>query len=240
MLRTSAHEHSIPMDDKEVTQLARSSGLLLLLMGVCLLMAGIWVARDLHTIWNTWSSVDGVVVRGSVEEFTLYPTARGAVPLRRYRPRVEFRYFVLGKPYTRQVASDSSYDTYNEALGHLLATYPPASHHAIRYNPKDPTEIGFGVVNAGTLLLAFVLLVLGAGFAARGVNTLVTATTKRRVLLAPSLEPGARAPAQVVELSPRPAAGLGSVATLRCPSCGEQVEANRDNCPKCSRSLRAA
>jgi hypothetical protein len=209
-------------------------------MGLCLLAAGIWVARGLHTVWNTWSSTDGVVVRGQVEEFTLYPTARGAAPLRRYRPRVEFRYSVAGKQYTREVGSDSSYDTHNQALGHLLTTYAPGSHHAVRYNPKDPTDIGFGVVDASTLLLALLFVVLGAGAVARGANTLVIATAKRGVRLAPSLEAGAQAPGQVVELRPQPAAGSATGATVVCPSCGRQVEANQDTCPNCSKSLRAA
>ena len=96
----------------------------MLFVGLCLVIAGLGVARQLHIIWHPGRSADGMVTGGKVEEFTQIPTWRGGVPVRRFRPRVEFKYIVGCNEYTKAVPSDSGYGSYEAALKHLLGTFP--------------------------------------------------------------------------------------------------------------------
>ena len=60
--------HNNTMDNKESRREAVSKGVMGLLVGLSLMVAGIWAGRQLHIVWNIWPSTDGVVVRGAVQE----------------------------------------------------------------------------------------------------------------------------------------------------------------------------
>jgi hypothetical protein len=224
------------MDAKKPAREIAIKGALGLLIGLSLLAGGVWAGRQLHIVWNIWPSVDGVVVSGIVEDVVDVPSAKGGTLIHRYRPEIEFRYVVSGKPYTTRAASEYTADTYQKAAANLLSLYAPGTHHPIRYNPRNPRDIRFGIIELGPLVFSFLLLVAGVVLSAGGVNSLALAYSQR-VARAPTV--GREAPATVLPFEDRsrvePAA-----ATLHCPACGRRVQADQDTCPNCFKSLRAA
>ena len=213
-----------------------SKGVMGLLVGLSLMVAGIWAGRQLHIVWNIWPSTDGVVVRGAVQEVLQVPYAKGGMPIHRYTPKIEFRYTVSGRDYTTEAPSVYTADTYEQAAANLARMYAPGTHHPIRYNPRDPRDIQFGIIEFGPLAFSFLLLIGGVVLSAVGVKSLVMGYSQR-VELAPAKEQGI--PATVLPFADR-ARQEPSAATLRCPACGRPVKATEDTCPNCLKSLRAA
>jgi len=205
-----------------------------LVLGLALMMAGIWSGRQLHIVWNIWPSTDGVVVRGNVQEVLQIPYAKGGVPFHSYTPKIEFRYTVGGKAYTTEAPSVHSASTYDQAATSLSGLYAPGTHHPIRYDPRDPRNIQFGVIDFGPLAFSLLLLIFGAAVSAIGVDSLVRGYLER-VEVAPAKAP--RVPATVL---PFPERAQQEPEMLRCPGCGRMVSASEDNCPNCLRFLHAA
>src|SRR5271166_5183087 len=58
-------EHNNAMDNQDNKREAVSKGVMGLLVGLSLMLAGIWAGSQLHIVWNTWPCTDGVVVRGA-------------------------------------------------------------------------------------------------------------------------------------------------------------------------------
>lgn len=229
-------EHRNPMNEKESMMESVSKGAVGLFVGLALLVAGVWAGRELHIVWNIWPSVDGVVVTGSVEEVLGAPTAKGEPLLHYYKPNVTFRYRALGKEYTTQTTSEYTSDTYQKAAANLLSLYAPGSHHPIRYNPGNPSDIRFGVIDLGPLAFSFLLLIAGVVLSVGGTNSLVIAYSQR-IAGAPAAE--REVPATVLPFEGR--AGVEpAAANLRCPACGRPVAVGEDSCPNCAKSLRAA
>ena len=224
------------MDNKEGRGELVSKGVMGLLVGLSLMAAGIWTGRQLHIVWNIWPSTDGVVVRGTVQETLEVPYAKGGRPVHRYTPKIEFRYTVGGQDYTTEAPSVYTADTYQKAAANLVGMYAPGTHHPLRYNPRDPRDIRFGIIQFGPLAFAFLLLIGGVVLSGVGLDSLVTAYLPRAEL-APAKEQGI--PATVLPFAD-PARQEPSAATLRCPSCGRPVQVSADTCPNCLKSLRAA
>ena len=228
--------HKKAMENKELRGELISKGVLGLAVGLMLMAAGIWAGRQLHIVWNIWPSTDGMVVRGSVQESLEVPYAKGGMPVHRYSPVVGFRYVVNGSSYTTEATSVYSADTYEKAAAQLARRYAPGSHHPIRYNPRNPGEILFGVIELGPLAFSFLLLIGGALLVAMGLNWLAMGIWKP-IAVAPAEERGI--PAAVLPFPDR-AQPEPSAATLHCPACGRPVDATEDTCPNCLKSLRAA
>jgi hypothetical protein len=207
-----------------------------LLVGVTLMFAGFWAARQLHIVWNIWPSTDGVVVRGSVEEVLQAPYAKGGMPVHRYMPKVVFRYTVRGREYSTEAPSVYIADTYDEAAADMAGLYRSGSHHPIRYNPSDPRDIEFGVVEFGPLVFSFLLLIGGVVPTTVGVKALVMGYS-HRLAVAPAIEE--KVQATVLSFSAG-ALQEPSSATLRCPACGRPVKPTEDTCANCLKFLRAA
>jgi len=224
------------MDNQEGKIDQVGKGVLGLLVGLSLLAAGFWSGRQLHIVWSIWPSTDGVVVGGAVQEVLQAPYAKGGMPIRRYTPKIEFRYTANGRDYSTAAPSVYTADTYEQAAANLARMYAPGTHHPIRYNPRDPQDIRFGVIELGSLAFSFLLLVGGVVLSTVGLNSLVTAYSQSAEL-APAKEPGI--PAKVLPFAQRvrqePAA-----ATLRCPACGRLVSVTEQTCPNCLKALRAA
>jgi hypothetical protein len=228
--------HNNTMENREGRGELVSKGVMGLLVGLSLMLAGIWAGRELHIVWNIWPSTDGVVVRGAVQEVVEAPYAKGGLPIHRYTPKIEFRYIANGRDYTTEAPSVYTADTYEKAAANLARRYAPGTHHPIRYNPRDPRNIEFGVIEFGSLAFSFLLLVGGVVLSVVGVKSLAMAYPPR-VQLAPAKAQGT--PATVLPFPDR-ARPEPSAATLRCPSCGRPVKANEDTCPNCLKFLRAA
>jgi hypothetical protein len=224
------------MENKDSKGEMVSKGVMGLLVGLSLMVAGIWAGRQLHIVWNIWPSTDGVVVRGAVEQVLQVPYAKGGMPIYRYTPKIEFRYTVSGRTYTTEAPSVYTTDTYEKAAANLVRMYAPGTHHPIRYNPGDPRDIRFGIIEFGSLAFSFLLLISGVVLSAVGLKSLLTGYWQR-VEFAPAKEQGV--PATVLPFAGR-ARQEPSAATLRCPACGRPVKATEDSCPNCLKSLRAA
>jgi hypothetical protein len=222
------------MDKKESKRDLVSTGVMGLLVGVSLMLAGIWAGRQLHIVWNIWPSTDGVVVRGAVQDVVQVPFAKGGMSTHVYTPEVEFRYTVSGRDYTTEASSVHTADTFAQAAANLTRLYAPGTHHPIRYNPRDPREIRFGTIEFGPLAFAFLLLIFGVVLFAVGANSLVMG---HGLLIEPAKEREIRA--TVLPFADR-ARAEPAAATLICPSCGRRVNADEDTCPNCLKSLRAA
>ncbi len=161
------------MDNQEGRRELVSKGVMGLLVGLSLLAAGFWSGRQLHIVWNTWPSTDGVVVRGAVQEVVEVPYAKGGMPIHRYTPKIEFRYTVSGRDYTTEAPSVYTADTYEKAAANLVRMYAPGTHHPIRYNPRDPRDIQFGIIDFGSLAFSFLLLIGGVVLSTVGLKSLV-------------------------------------------------------------------
>lgn len=224
------------MNTNQTTRDMARHGAIGLLAGISLLAAGIWAGRQLHIVWNIWPSVDGVVAGGTVEEVPEMPSAKSGMIVHRYKPSVQFRYAVGGKEYTTQAASEYTADTYQQAARNLTRMYGLGTHHPIRYNPRNPHDIRFGIIAFGPLAFSFLLLVSGAVLSVISANSLVSLYAQR-LRYAPARAQGA--PGTILPFEER--AGVEPAAvTLRCPACGRPVEPGEDTCPNCLRSLRAA
>jgi hypothetical protein len=199
-------------------------------------LAGIWAGRQLHTVWNIWPSTDGAVVRGAVQEILEVPSAKGGMPIHRYTPKIEFRYTVSGRDYITETPSVYTTDTYEKAAQNLARMYAPGTHHPIRYNPRDPREIQFGIIEFGPLAFSFLLLIGGIALSVVGLKVLVEGYSQR-VEEAPAKERGI--PATVLPFTDR-ARQEATAATILCPTCGRPVKATEETCPNCLRFLRAA
>ena len=164
------------------------------------------------------------------------PYAKGGMPIHRYTPKIEFRYTVSGRDYTTEAPSVYTADTYEKAAANLARMYAPGTHHPIRYNPRDPRDIRFGIIQFGPLAFSFLLLIGGAVLSAVGLKSLVMAYSQSAEP-APAKEQGI--PATVLPFADR-ARQEPSAATLLCPACGRPVKVTEDTCPNCLKSLRAA
>jgi hypothetical protein len=213
-----------------------SKGVMGLLLGLSLMVAGIWVGRQLHIVWNIWPSTDGVVVRGTVQEVMQVPYTKGGVPFHSYTPRIEFCYTVGGRNYTTEAPSVYSANTFEQAAANLTRMYAPGTHHPIRYNPRNPRDIQFGIIEFGPLAFAFLLLTFGGVLLAIGLKSLLMGYAQG-IEQAPAKEQGI--PATVLPFAER-SRPEPSAATVICPSCGRPVKAIEDNCPNCLKALRAA
>ena len=222
--------HNKPMENKESKGELISQGFMAFGLGLSLMLAGIWVGAQLHIVWNVWPSTDGVVVRGTVQEVVDVPLTKGGGPYYSYVPRIEFRYTVGGRTYSTEAPSVYSADTFDQAGANLSRMYAPGTHHPIRYNPRNPRNIQFGIIEFGPLAFAFLLLAFGGVLSAIGLNSLVMG-------YAQGVEQGI--PATVLSFADR-SRPEPSAATIICPSCGRRVMANEDNCPNCLKALRAA
>ncbi len=224
------------MENKESKGDLISTGVMGLLLGLALIGAGIWAGRQLHIVWNIWPSTDGTVVRGTVQESLEVPYTKGGVPFHSYTPRILFRYTVGGKDYTTEAPSVYSASTYEQAAANLKEMYAPGTHHPIRYNPGDPRDIRFGIIEFGPLAFSFLLLVFGGVLSAVGINSLVKGLRQREAVVPPK---AVKTPATILPFPSR-APSEPAAATMVCPGCGRRVLASEDNCPNCLKFLHAA
>lgn len=221
------------MDNKERKHELAGKGVMGLMLGISLMAVGLWVGRQLHIVWSVWPSTDGEVVRGAVEETLEIPYSRTGMPFHRYTPKVEFRYFVGSTAYTTEAISVHSMGTFQEALANVNRLYAPGTHHPIRYNPREPRDIRFGVIEFAPLGLALLFLFLGAVVLALGLNWFVLGFSRRAEPAPAEITAKVLSFAEHVREAP-------SVATVICPGCGRSVKATEDNCPNCLKALRAA
>jgi hypothetical protein len=228
--------HNKTMDNKDSRREKVSKGVMGLVVGLSLMVAGIGAARQLHIVWNIWPSTDGETVGGTVQEILQVPYSRGGMPIYRYSPKVEFRFTVGGRAYTATAPSVYTADTYEKAAANLSRLYGRGTHHPIRYNPANPEEIQFGVIPFGALAYAWLMLIGGVALTVAGLGWLRTPYPERAAI-APAQ--ATRIPDNVLPLPDR-ARRESLESKILCPNCHRPVRVTEDSCPNCLKSLRAA
>jgi len=203
-------------------------------VGLSLLFAGYWAGRQLHTVWNSWPVVDGVVTNSAVAEILEVPIAKGDGEFHQYQPSVNLRYQVGGQEYTTELPLGYTTTTYQQASADLQSHHAPGTHQAIRYNPRNARDIRFGGLDRGPLAFSFLLIIAGVALCVEGSKDLLKAFWLRM-----ASKPELKAPRVTLPFEGQ-APAAGATATLRCPACGRTVEAGQDSCPNCLKSLRAA
>jgi hypothetical protein len=224
------------MDEKENFQETLSRGVLALVVGASLLFAGYWAGRQLHTVWNVWPVVDGMVTGGTVAEVMEVPAAKGDGQFHQYEPTVSIRYQVRGQEYNAELSLGYTTATHEKASANLQSHYATGTHQPIRYNPQDPKDVRFGSLATGPLAFAFLLILAGVMLGVNGTGDLAKAYLLR---FASAPEMAKEAVGAALPFDAQKPTGAAA-ATIRCATCGRIVEAGQDTCPNCLKALRAA
>ncbi|HVP48132.1 MAG TPA: DUF3592 domain-containing protein [Bryobacteraceae bacterium] len=114
-------------------------GKLITALGILVVAAALWVIHGRYVIFKFWPTVDAQVTKSVVS---------GPIRMERgdrvYYTRIEFQFLAAGKQYTAS-ARDKSDDRNGAQM--VANTYSAGTHHTIRYNPANPNDIRFDVVN---------------------------------------------------------------------------------------------
>ena len=144
---------------------------LLLLLGVLLVFAGVWlIATQSEMLVTTrqhvnWPTTEGTVVTSEV------------VGTRAFHPHIVYQYTVAGVTYRDSTALDlpsvGGRHTAYDAASWIVEQYPVGRKVTIHYNPDNPTESGirvfpswdvYGKLSVGAVVLigGLILTLLGA------------------------------------------------------------------------------
>jgi len=180
-------------------------GAIPLLIGLGLLTGAGFMGSHKYAVINKWPTVDAEVTKS---ELASHQTtfANDRTPTTVYEAHIDFRYTVGGKEYTSPTGADYSTSSY-ASMKQKVDSYPPGTHHLIRYNPANPNDISYDAgytfgFFAAPLIMGFV----GLGFTVVGA----------------ALFFGARA--------------IGR-AKVACSRCGQMVGRAEATCPNCGAGL---
>jgi hypothetical protein len=114
-------------------------GKLITALGMLLMAGALWAIYGRYVIFTSWPTVDAQVTKSEVS---------GPIRMQRsdrlYYTRIEFQFLSDGKQFTASVRDKSD----NWSGAKMVAnTYYPGTHHTIRYNPANPNDIRFDIVN---------------------------------------------------------------------------------------------
>jgi hypothetical protein len=141
----------------------RPVGRVLWILGTLVLGIAVFLGRQQIIILSSWTKVDGEVTTSEI--------VRHFVPKSKpiYRLRVTFQYPVNNVAQFA-VSSSSLGSTDMAPVSRKAALFPVGSHHPIRYDPANPTEMRWDA-GYNVEFLAVPLIVAGAGvlFIAAGV-----------------------------------------------------------------------
>jgi hypothetical protein len=110
--------------------------------GIVLVLVSLWSAHARYRVLERWPTTEAEVTEAEVIE----GGAGFVVETRRhpssiYHARVSFR-FNVGRTLFSASRSDEGSGTREEAAT-IVRAFAPGTHHTIRYNPSDPTDIRF-------------------------------------------------------------------------------------------------
>jgi Protein of unknown function (DUF3592) len=149
-------------------------GTLRLIAAANFIFCGLFVVFSLPFFWRqvqvlrNWPEVDAQVLRSEV--VTESPSGHEQL----YRAKLQVLYTVGGNPVTSDLTSLES--TNYEATLRRTEQFPVGSHHAVRYNPANPTQARVGAGwNRTYFALPIIVLSMAALFAFVGAVLLAVA-----------------------------------------------------------------
>ena len=144
---------------------------MLWILGILVISAATFAAREQITVLSSWAQADGQVA--SSEIVRRFSPKNGA----EYRIRVTLEFQADGVPHYA-VASSSLASSDLATASRKVTAYPAGSHHRIYYDPANPVDMRF---DAGYNLdyLAKPLIIASGGFLLVIAGTVVRFLTRR-------------------------------------------------------------
>jgi len=143
-------------------------GKLISALGAIVLAGALWAIHSRYVIFTSWPRVDAEVTKNEIIGPVQLP--RGGATKSVYYTRIQFQFVADGTQFTASVRDQSD----NWSGAKMTAnTYSPGTHHTIRYNPANPNDIRFDIVNAFETPVAVgifgtAMLVIGLRWLLRG------------------------------------------------------------------------
>jgi hypothetical protein len=123
-----------------VIKALKIGGSVFLFIGLIFVAVGGWKGYREYCMLKYWPTVDATVTRCQVEHYREYSNKSWTWVNRLI---LEFRYSVAGREYIT-VPPEKAYVTPN-LLQSKADEYAQGTHHALRYNPKNPEDIEYDV-----------------------------------------------------------------------------------------------
>jgi hypothetical protein len=130
-------------------------GRVLWILGTVVLGIAVFLGRNQIVVLSTWAKADGEVTASEIVRY-FNPKSKPV-----YRLRVTFQ-FPVNNVAQFAVSSSSLGSTELAPVNRKAALFPVGSHHAIRYDPANPTEMRWDA-GYNVDFLAVPLIVGGAG-----------------------------------------------------------------------------
>jgi len=145
----------------------------ILLLGGLAYLALAWYRGGVkYAMLKSWPTVDAQVTKSRITE----EQPSGGVDY--YSAEVEIRYQVNGKEYVTPSSLGYSTSHYMETFD-MRDRYAPGTHHPIRYNPSNPSDVWFPAgYESGILILTGVVGFLGVLFCAFGAGSLLASRSR--------------------------------------------------------------
>lgn len=178
--------------------------------GVMFLAGAGWSGYRRYAMLEQWPQIDATVTEChmSSRQDTSTDSHGHSSTTTVYSLDLAFRYTVAGREYVTAAHSPFSTNLYS-VMKHKADEYAPGTHHPIRYNPRDPNDIGFDVgLNFGFVFTPVLLGIFGVVFSFIGWRILGVA---RRAQARPCPSCG-----QVVPMG-----------MLVCQHCGTSLDAKK-------------
>lgn len=112
-------------------------------LGMLVMAGALWAIHGRYVIFTSWPTVEAEVTKSDVSGPVRL--SRGGTSNSVYYTTIEFQFVADGKQFTASAREKSD----NWGGAKMVAnTYSPGTHHTIRYNPANPNDIRFDIVNA--------------------------------------------------------------------------------------------
>jgi len=137
-------------------------------LGMLVLAGALWALHGRYVIFTSWPTVEAEVTKSEVTGPV--QLARGGATNSVYYTRIQFQFVSDGRQFTASARDKSD----NWSGAKMVAnTYSPGTRHTIRYNPANPNDIRFDIVNAfetpvAVGIFGVAMLVIGLRWLFRG------------------------------------------------------------------------